>query len=449
MEPRVIKLDKFKVRDYQLPIIDAIENKGYKRIIAILPRRCGKDYVAWNVMIRAAIMKVGVYWYIGPTYNQMRRILWDSIDNDGNAFLSFIPDEIIESKNGQMMTIKLINGSVIQMIGSEKYDSLRGANPIGVVFTEYADQNPKALEVLDPVFKGNNAWVIFASTPKGKNHLFDLWEIAQKYPDKWFCYLKTIEDTKHIDIKEIYQDIEDRKYSYDFAMQEFFCSWSMGIDGSVYGKSLQQLKLNEQIGNIPWNPSKPVHTAWDLGYADPTVIIFFQYYNNNIYIIDFYKKSYEFCEHFAKYIHNKPYQYGKHIGPTDLENHEQTSGQTRKSRYGQLGVRFTVAKRLLIEDGIESVRAHFPSFFIDERKCRDLITDLENYRYKFDATRNRYGIEPIHDNYSHTCDAFRYLCTSINLLRSGMTEEDVDRIRLSSQSTGGISLPPELQMPRY
>ena len=33
-------LNEFKPRSYQLPIVDAIENKGYKRVVAILPRRC-------------------------------------------------------------------------------------------------------------------------------------------------------------------------------------------------------------------------------------------------------------------------------------------------------------------------------------------------------------------------------------------------------------------------
>lgn len=449
MEKKVITLDKFEFRDYQLPLIDAIENKGYKRVIGILPRRCGKDYAAWNIMIRAALMRVGVYWYIGPTYSQMRKIIWDAIDNDGNSFLSFIPEELIDSKNSQTMTIRLVNGSIIQMIGSEKYDALRGANPVGCIFTEYSMQNPKAWDVVDSIFKANNGWVIFISTPKGKNHFYDLWEFAKKYPNEWFAYIKTIDDTKHIDIKEIERDIENRRYSYDFARQEYWCSFAMGVDGSVYGKALQAIKSNDQIGNIPYNPSKPVHTAWDLGWADPTVIIFFQYYNNNIYIIDFYKKSFEHCEHFAKYIANKPYHYGRHIGPHDLENHEQTSGLTRKARWAQLGIRFHVSKRVSKEEGLEAVRANIPSFFIDEKRCKDLIVDMENYRYKFDESYNRYSRDPIHDAFSHSCDALKYLCLNLSLLRTGMTQEDADALRYSSTSRHDITLPRELQMPRY
>ena len=51
----VIKLNKFVPRSYQLPLMDAIVNKGYKRVLAIMPRRAGKDMTAWNLCIRACI----------------------------------------------------------------------------------------------------------------------------------------------------------------------------------------------------------------------------------------------------------------------------------------------------------------------------------------------------------------------------------------------------------
>ncbi len=64
-----IKLDKFKPRHFQLPLCDALENKGFKKILAIWPRRAGKDLCAWNLMIRAAIRRVGVYMYCLPTFS--------------------------------------------------------------------------------------------------------------------------------------------------------------------------------------------------------------------------------------------------------------------------------------------------------------------------------------------------------------------------------------------
>ena len=67
-----VLLNKFKPRPYQLPILDAIENKGYKRVIAIMPRRAGKDVTAFNLCIRACVRKPCVIYYIFPTYAQAK-----------------------------------------------------------------------------------------------------------------------------------------------------------------------------------------------------------------------------------------------------------------------------------------------------------------------------------------------------------------------------------------
>lgn len=68
-----IHLNKFQPRSYQLPILDAIENKKYKRVFAIMPRRAGKDVMAFNLCIRQCLRKVCVIYYVFPTYSQGKR----------------------------------------------------------------------------------------------------------------------------------------------------------------------------------------------------------------------------------------------------------------------------------------------------------------------------------------------------------------------------------------
>jgi len=92
-----IKLNKYQPRKYQLPLLDAIENKGYKRVLAILPRRAGKDITAFNLCIRACLRRVCVIYYIFPTYSQGKKVIWDSITNTGERVLDYIPDSLIEN----------------------------------------------------------------------------------------------------------------------------------------------------------------------------------------------------------------------------------------------------------------------------------------------------------------------------------------------------------------
>src|SRR5689334_2712155 len=116
-----IQLSKFYPRKYQEPILDAIENKGYKRVLAILPRRAGKDICGWNLAIRAALMKPQVIYYIFPSYAQGKKVIWDSITNAGERFLDFIPKETIHSINSQEMKVRFINDSLLQIVGSDNY----------------------------------------------------------------------------------------------------------------------------------------------------------------------------------------------------------------------------------------------------------------------------------------------------------------------------------------
>ena len=140
----VVKLNKFTPRSYQLPIMDALVNKGYRRVLAVLPRRAGKDITAWNLCIRSCLKKPCVIYYIFPTYAQAKKVIWDSITNSGERFLDYIPEELIESTNSQELKIRFKNGSLLQLVGSDSYDSLMGTNPQGVVFSEYALQDPRA-----------------------------------------------------------------------------------------------------------------------------------------------------------------------------------------------------------------------------------------------------------------------------------------------------------------
>jgi hypothetical protein len=188
-----------------------------------LPRRAGKDIVAFNYMLRCAIQTIGVYFYIFPTYSQGRKVIWDSITNDGKRFLDFIPQELIFRTNSSEMKITLTNGSIIQLIGSDNIDSIVGTNPRGCVFSEYALQDPQAYQFIRPALTANDGWALFISTPRGHNSLWELYQIALHNPSEWFAYKLTVEDTGHIPLREIAREKESGEMSEDLIQQEYFC----------------------------------------------------------------------------------------------------------------------------------------------------------------------------------------------------------------------------------
>jgi hypothetical protein len=382
--------------------------------------------MAFNLIIRAALKRIGVYYYCFPSYTQAKKVIWDSITNSGEKFLDYIPKELIESANSQEMKIKLKNGSLIQLVGSDNIDALVGTNPRGIVFSEYALQDPRAYQFLRPILLANDGWALFVSTPRGKNNFWELYQIAKNSPT-WYCNKLTVEDTGHISLHEIDKERAEGLMSDDLIQQEYFTSFELGVEGAYYAKYMDKIRLNGQIGCVPWEPGFKVHTAWDLGVRDSTSIIFFQNVGATIRIIDYYEKNKEGLEHYAKVLESKPYVYGRHIAPHDIAVREFGSGMTRLEKARQLGLKFIVAGDISIVDGIEAVRTTLGKCWFDERNCSQLIKALENYRQEYDQKKKVYKSQPLHDIFSHASDAMRYLAVSLPKTRDSGSPEELEK----------------------
>lgn len=422
-----IHLNKFIARDYQRPLVEAFFEGKLRRYLAIWPRRSGKDIVGFNLIFRAALNKVGTYFYVFPTFSSGRRILWDAISNDGTRILEFLPKELIDSRNEQLMRIRLVNGSVIQIVGSDNYDnSLVGTNAKGMIFSEYSLQDERCYAFSRPILTANDGFALFLSTPRGKNHLFTMYEIAKQSKD-WFLSKLTIDDTQHIPLHEIEKEKASGEMSEDLIQQEYYTSFEMGVEGSYYSKYLDKMRVKGQISTVPWESSFKVYTAWDLGVRDSTCIIFFQIIGQTCRIIDSYENNKEGLEHYIKVIESKPYLYGKHIAPHDIKVQEFGSGITRIEKARQLGIKFTIADDVSIVDGIEAVRSAFSKIWIDDQNCKSLIKALENYRQEYDVKKKVYKSHPLHNWASHFADCMRYLCISLPKTRDGVTPEELDK----------------------
>lgn len=418
-----LHLRRFIPRDYQLPVMDALENAGYRKIYCLWHRRSGKDVVAFNLVIRAAIRKVGVYFYALPTYSHARRVIFDGILSNSQKFLDFIPPELIASKNGQEMKITLVNGSIIQLVGSDTASqSLVGTNPQGVVFSEWAIAEPSAYDFIRPALLYNQGFAIFITTPRGRNHAYEMHEVAKNSSD-WFCSTKTVLDTGVISLEEINK--ERQTLSEDMIQQEFFCSYTAGVEGSYYGRYLDKMRLNNQIGTIPWEPSFKVHTAWDLGVHDKTVILMFQVVGNCVRIIDMIEGQDKGLDQYAKILKEKPYVWGQHFAPHDIKVRELSTGLSRLELARRLGIPFIVLPNLPIEDGIELCKVNFQKIWIDDAKCLSLVKALESYRREWDNKRKVYRDNALHNDASHYADSFRYLNLSLPKTQDGLSAEEL------------------------
>lgn len=400
--------------------------KTKKRAVIVWHRRSGKEKTCWNYMISQAVRKIGIYYYFFPEFSQGRRVLWDGIDMDGFRFIDHIPRELIQGvPNSSEMKIRLWNNSIIQVVGTNNFQAIRGTNPVGAVFSEYSMQDPEAWDTIRPIFTRNGGWAIFNFTPFGHNHAKDLYDMS-KGNREWFCERLTVNDTKIITESEV-QAERDAGMSEEMIQQEFFCSFNRGIEGAYYAKLINKMHDEERICDFLYDPYKLVHVSFDLGWDDSTAIIFFQVEGSGVVkIIDYEERSNTTLAQWKAILMEKGYKYGIYLFPHDVEHIDGLStGCTRKEILEDLGIPVTTVSRSLIVDGVESVKALMSSRLFINKKCDRLIKSLENYYRDWDDKNKIYSNKPKHTWASHGADALRYLAQGLSKINSsGSLEND-------------------------
>ena len=380
----------------------------YRYAVLCCHRRFGKTVMVLNHLIRAALTNKNHnprLAYIAPTYKQAKSIAWD--------YLKYYTKNIPGTKyNESELRCDFVNGARITLLSSENFDSIRGIYLDMVAIDEVAQVSQGLIdEVVTPALSDRKGKMFLIGTPKGMNNIFYDYYLKSQSDDKWYLYKAKASETKIVEKDELDAALAvmgEAKYQ-----QEFECSFVGNIQGSIYGDLVDDLDDAKRIGGVPYNPAHLVHTAWDLGYTDACSIIFFQQVNHNIHIIDYYENEKEALPHYAEVLKEKEYIYGNHYAGHDVEQTHFSSGYSRREVAANYGIRFRVAPRINLEDGIHAVKMILPRCKIDSDKCSDLLIALRHYHRKYNDKERVYKIKPVHDFSSHPMDALRYLATGI------------------------------------
>lgn len=212
----------FEPRPHQVNFLKKWD-EGYKRLILIAHRRMGKDKMVFANLPKKMMERVGTYWYLFPNYNQARKAIWKGADNDGFRFLDHFPKEIVKNINEQLMLIELTNGSILQLVGADKVDSLVGTNPVGVVFSEMALMKKSVWSYISPILAANDGWAVFVSTPRGKNHFYHMVEKNKDNP-RW--HIETLPVNKTNSVSQEILEEERGQMSEAHFQQEYYCSFT-------------------------------------------------------------------------------------------------------------------------------------------------------------------------------------------------------------------------------
>ena len=169
----------------QLDIIEKFGDSDHKFGIASIGRQWGKSLLASNLL---------AYWllehnntkggWVSPIYNQSKKVFKEVVK---------ACKDIITSSNGSDLIITFINGSTVQFLSAERYDSIRGFSFNYLIIDEAAYIKEEALsEAILPTLTAIGKKCLIISTPKGKGGWFYQWYLKGSYPNDTYISFKGI-----------------------------------------------------------------------------------------------------------------------------------------------------------------------------------------------------------------------------------------------------------------
>lgn len=424
-------------RSYQASLLQAMDS-GKRFAFLRWSRRAGKDKTCFNLMAKRMFQEVGVYYYLFPTFAQGRKALWETIQGEGKdamKIIDHIPKQFIKSINNNEMKFELINGSVFRVVGTDNFDNLMGTNPKGLIFSEYQAHDPRAWEYLQPIVMQNGGWVVFNGTPRGKNHFYDLEQVALKNQHSWYCsvvqslspdlpHYYPIRNDSEADTMKMIEEVRASGTTEDRIASEYGVSYTAAAEGTYYADLIEKARKEGRIGHYPKNDSLWVDTFWDIGKNDSTVIWFRQQSGDRLTFIDVLEDTGKTPADYVYMLQEKGYKYRTHYLPHDAKHDTFTgcAANLLRTSMQSAGISddIVIAEKPRNKlDAINQVRARFSRYYFNEDLCLDAIVKLSLYHKKYDQHRRVFLDLPVHDWTSHTADAL-----TTEALTSGINEQD-------------------------
>lgn len=360
------------------------------------------------------LLKNRFYGIVFPTYSQAELVAWPML----KEFSRPIPGI---KKNEVDLEVSYPNGSRVRLFGVENADKLRGIGLSGVAFDEYSQQPPHVFgEIISKALADHLGYAIFAGTIQGKNQLYKTHEVAKNNPMEWDYIWQDIDTSfrteKGTTIVVLKRALEDDKrlvaqgmMTEEEFMQEWYLSVEAAIRGSIFGKQLARAREHGRITAVPYDRAIKVHTAWDLGKGEHMAIGFYQVCFGQVKMIDYWEgQGSDGLPEAIKEVKNKPYVYGKHFAPHDIQSTDISTGTTRFETAKKLGIVFETLPAVPIGDRINAGKLLFDRLWIDKVKCNFFIEAIPHYKKEFDNKRGIFKDNPLHNWASHAADQFTY-----------------------------------------
>lgn len=328
----------------------------------------------------------------------------------------------------------------IQLLGlGKEYEVLsneiRGRNGTQILFGGLADHTVESIKSFEGL---NRCWVEEGQTVSKKSWGILIPTIRETGSEIWVTYnpdLDTDETHQRFTIKDptdcvnVLVNYNDNPWFNEVLEQERLdCLRDYPKDypniwegkcrpaaaGAIYYDDIEDAQANDRLCNVPYDPMLKVHVIVDLGWNDAMSIIMVQKNASEVRIIDYIEDSHKKLDEYSAILKDRHYNWGNMYLPHDGYSENVTAASAYKI---MTALGWTIQPRealieMKVEQGIKAARMIFSRCYFDKTKTVRLIECLKRYRRVVNQSSGEANA-PLHDEYSHGADAFRYLAVSV------------------------------------
>jgi len=343
--------------------------------------------------------------------DSVHRLLSDQIETLGMGADFEILEAEIRCRNGsQFLFAGLANHTV---------ESIKSFEGVNIVWVEEAQTvSKKSWDILVPTIRaeGSEVWITF-------NPALDSDETYKRFvvtpPPGAYVVEMNYDDNPWF---PIVLD-QERRHCQESNAEDYANIWEgkcrTSVAGAIYAREVDEAVRDGRIARVPYDSRLKVHTVWDLGWNDSMAIILAQKVRSELRLIEYVEDSHKTLDYYAALLNDKRLNWGHDYLPHDGRTKDFKTGKSAEEILKAFGRRVKITPSLSVEDGIKAARMAFGQAVFDASKTTRLVECLKRYRRAINAATNEPGA-PVHDEYSHGADVFRYLAINAD----GMSNED-------------------------
>lgn len=331
-----------------------------------------------------------------------------------------------------------VTGSVFLFGGLQQHtvESIKSFEGCDVVWVEEAQVvSGKSWDVLIPTIRkpGSEIWITL--NPQLESDETYQRFIAIPPPGAWVCEMNYTDNPWFPEVLESERQHAQKTMKAEKYRHIWEGKCMPAVEGAIYFDEVAKAEEEGRIARVPADKLLKTHAIFDLGWNDSMTVIMVQRQASELRVVDYIEDSHKKLSDYSDMLRSRPYNWGQVWLPHDGFSKDYKTGKSAEEMMKALGWEVARVPNMDIEGGIKAAREVFERVWFDKEKTVRLVECLKRYRRNIGQKTGEAG-SPLHDEFSHGADAFRYMALCADQLKNVATKRPV----LDLESPAGSAL---------